>query len=125
MSKKSENYLDLVFARKSSLRYEESEGGEITLFIENKGIFNRLAQKFLKKPAVTQIHLEEFGNFIWKQIDSIQTVSQISQKVHEHFQEKAEPLIPRLVQYFKILESYNFIERKTPQNPGISETSEQ
>ncbi|MCR5761870.1 MAG: PqqD family protein [Treponema sp.] len=111
--KKSENYLDLVFEHNPAFRYEESESGEITIFVENKGVFNRLMQRFFGKPKVSKIHLEEFGNFIWKQIDGTQNVNLISEKVHEKFAEKAEPLIPRLVQYFKILESNSFITRKS------------
>ncbi|MBR1910900.1 MAG: PqqD family protein [Treponema sp.] len=110
--RKSENYLDLVFERNTAFRYEESESGAITIFVENKGFFNRLMQTLLSKPKVSQVHLEEFGNFIWKQIDGMQTVSQISEKVHNQFAQEAEPLIPRLVQYFKILENNRFIVRK-------------
>ena len=79
---------------------------------ENKGFFNHLMQSLLGKPKVSQVHLEEFGNFIWKQIDGIQNVSQISEMVHEKFGQNAEPLIPRLVQYFKILENNSFVVRK-------------
>ena len=117
MSKKSENYLDLVFVKNSVNNFKESEDGLITIFVENKGMFNRLAQKFFKKPPVSQIHLEEFGSFIWKHIDGTQNVLQISEKVHERFLEKAEPLLPRLVQYFKILENNGFVERKKAVNP--------
>ena len=109
---KSGNYLDLVFEHNAAYRFEESESGDITIFVENKGVFNHLMQRLLGKPKVSQVHLEEFGNFIWKQIDGSQTVLQISEKVHEHFAEKAEPLIPRLVQYFKILENNSFIIKK-------------
>lgn len=110
----NENYLDIVFQQNNRFHVEESEDGQITIFVENKGAFNRIAQLLFKKPKVSQIHLEEFGNFIWKQIDGKLTVYEISQKVHEHFGEKAEPLIPRLVQYFKMLENYGFIERLCP-----------
>lgn len=111
-NRKSENYLDLVFEHNTAFRYEESEDGAITIFVENKGFFNHLMQSLLGKPKVSQVHLEEFGNFIWKQIDGIQSVSQISEKVHEKFGQNAEPLIPRLVQYFKILENNSFVVRK-------------
>ncbi len=112
MSKKSENYLDLIFQRNGSLKFEENSDGAITIFVENKGFFNRMAQRFFAKPKVSQIHLEEFGSYIWKLLDGNLSVLQISEKVHERFQEKADPLLPRLVQYFKILENNSFVERK-------------
>lgn len=42
-------------------------------------------------------------------IDGARTIYDISELVHEHFGDKAEPLYKRLVQYFKTLESYGFI----------------
>ena len=44
------NYLDKIPVRNESIKWTTNEEGIITLEIENKGIFNRLAQKFLKKP---------------------------------------------------------------------------
>ncbi|MCR4822448.1 MAG: PqqD family peptide modification chaperone [Treponema sp.] len=112
MTKKSPNYLDIVFIHNAAIKFEEADDGAITLFVENRGFFNFLAQKLLGKPRISQIHLEEFGNFIWKEIDGKQTLSDVSQKVHEKFGEKAEPLLPRLIQYFKILENNGFVTRK-------------
>ena len=110
MKKEKKNYLDFLFKKNSEIQFEENDKGIITLFVENKGFFNSIMQKFLKKPRISQIHLEEFGSFIWKEINGKQTVLQISEKVHEQFGEKAEPLLPRLVQYFKILENNGFIK---------------
>jgi len=108
--KQKENYLDLVFSKNTEIKFEEKDG-IVTLFIENKGVFNKIAQKLLRKPKVTQLHLEEFGSFIWNQIDGVKTVIQISEFVKEKFGEKAEPLLPRLVQYFKILQDNNFVKK--------------
>lgn len=105
------NYLDIVFRKNDSIEFEESDEGKITLFVENKGFFNLLMQRLLKKPKISQIHLEEFGSFIWNEIDGAKTVLSISEKVHVKFGEKAEPLLPRLIQYFKILENNTFIVR--------------
>lgn len=86
------------------------EMGNVTLFQENKGVFHFLAQKILKKPKVSQIHLDEMGNFVWPLIDGTRTVYEIAQLVKEEFGEKAEPLYERLVQYIQNLENYGFIE---------------
>lgn len=68
-------------------------------------------QKLLNKPRISQVHLEEFGSFIWMEIDGKKTLISISEEVHKEFGEKAEPLLPRLVQYFRILENNSFITR--------------
>ena len=112
---KSDNYLDFIPVRSDKYKWDTDEDGNVTIFVENKGIFNRLAQVLLKKPKVSQIHLEEFGSFIYPCIDGNASIYEIGQKVKEHFMEKAEPLYPRLIQYFKMLYDYGFIEyKKTP-----------
>lgn len=63
--------------------------------MENKGAFNKVAQTLFNKPKVSQIHLDEMGNFIWPLMDGKRTVYDISQLVKEEFGEKAEPLYNR------------------------------
>lgn len=103
------NYLEQKPIRKESLKWSCDSNGAVTLEVENKGAFNRVAQKLLKKPKISYIHLEEFGSFIWQQIDGERDIIKIGEAVRFHFGEKAEPLYERLAQYFKILESYGFI----------------
>ncbi len=111
MSKKnSKNYLEFVPIRNIE-RFSE-ENGVITLEIENKGVFNRIAQKLLKKPKISYIHLDEMGSFVWPLIDGERNITDIGVFVKEHFGEKAEPLYERLAKYFKVLESYGFVEFK-------------
>lgn len=86
----------------------------VVLDIENTGVFNKIAQKLFGKPRVTHVHLDEFGSFVWRQIDSKRTVAQIAETVHEQFGEAAEPLHPRIVKYLQIVKSYNFIDLKAP-----------
>ena len=112
MSKKnSKNYLEFVPIRQIE-RFSADENGVITLEIENKGVFNRLAQKLLKKPKISYIHLDEMGSFVWPLIDGERNITEIGVFVNEHFGEKAEPLYERLAKYFRVLQSYGFIEFK-------------
>lgn len=106
--KKQNNYLEFVPQRKVE-RFSE-EDGVITLEIENKGVFNFIAQKLFKKPKVSYIHLDEMGSFVWPLIDGERNITDIGVFVKEHFGEKAEPLYERLAQYFKVLESYGFVK---------------
>ena len=113
MSKdKNDNYLDFIPVRSDKNKWEADEEGNVTIFVENKGVFNKLAQLLLKKPRFSQIHLEQFGSFIYPLIDGNDSIYEIGQKVKEHFGEEAEPLYPRLIQYFKMLNDYGFINYK-------------
>lgn len=108
----SKNYLDFVPVHHEQYPFEMDEQGAVTILVKNKGVFNRLAQRFLKKPKISRIHLDEMGNFIWPLMNGKRTVYDIAELVHEEFGEKAEPLYNRLVQYMKNLESYGFIRMK-------------
>lgn len=112
MENKKENYLEKKPIKKQGICWHKDESDEIVIEIENKGIFNRIAQKIMKKPKITYIHFDEMGNFIWPIIDGEKTIIEIGENVHEKFADKAEPLYERLAQYFKMLENYGFIEFK-------------
>lgn len=111
-SKTRENYLEKKPVKKQGLAWNKDESGDITLEVENKGIMNRIAQKLIKKPKVSYIHLDETGACVWTLIDGEKSIYEIGEEVHKHFCDKAEPLYERLAQYFKILENYGFIEWK-------------
>ncbi|MBE5942297.1 MAG: PqqD family protein [Lachnospiraceae bacterium] len=106
---KDSNYLDFVPKRNENFSWETDESGTVVVSVEHKGFFDKIAQKYFGKPAVSQIHLEEMGSFIWPLIDGERDVMQIGKEVKEHFGEKAEPLYPRLVQYMAMLENQGFV----------------
>ena len=106
--KQQPNYLEMIPVRNPEITWTTDENGIVTLEIENKGVANRIAQKLLKKPKITYIHLDENGSFVWPLIDGEKTVMDIAQLVDAHFGEKANPLYERLVKFFQILESYHF-----------------
>ena len=112
MNKKnrSVNYLDLIPQHAENLRWHTEEAtGLITLEVENTGVFHTIAQKVFHKPRITQVHLDETGSYLWPLIDGTMTVAQLADCLKEHFGEKAEPLYPRIIKYFQIVESYHFI----------------
>lgn len=108
--KENDNYLDYVPFHNEEHKWEADEEGNITIFVENKGAFNEIAQKIFGKPKVSQIHLDEMGNFVWPLIDGKRSVYEIGEFVKEEFGDKSEPLYQRLVQYIGTLESYEFIK---------------
>lgn len=111
-TKSSENYLERKPIRVSSFNWTASDDGIVTLETENKGLANRIAQKLLKKPRITYVHLDEIGSFLWPLLDGEKTIIELGEDVKSQFGEKAEPLYERLAKYFQILESYNFITWK-------------
>ncbi len=107
--KSDENYLERVAKRAEYLRWTEDDKGIVTLELDNKGLFNRIAQKLFKKPPVSYIHLDEIGSFVWKQLDGERNLLAIGEAMEECLGEKAHPTYERLAKYLHILDSYHFV----------------
>ncbi len=110
--KTNENYLDRIPERLPAIDWQEDEEGGITLKIENKGWANRLAQWIFGRPQFSYVHLDALGSFVWPLIDGARSIEAIGVMVEEKFGEEAHPLYERLAQYFRILDSYHFIQWK-------------
>ena len=104
------NYLDLVPKRISEISFHTDANNLVVLEVENKGLFNKMAQAVLHKPKTSNIHMDKFGTFVWRQIEGTRTVLDIANLVHSEFGEEAEPLYPRLIKFMQIMKSYSFIE---------------
>ena len=113
MKKKKEeskiNYLDLIPERAEDLRWHTDFRDRVILEVENTGLMNTIAQRVFGKPRFTKVHLDAQGSFLWPLIDGQKTVIELAALQKEQFREAAEPLYPRIVKYFQILESYHFI----------------
>ena len=119
MAKKKEaNYLDFIPSHSDRVSYEKNADGQVTILIENKGVFNRLFQKIAEKPKITRVDLQGQGNFVWLCIDGKKTVYDIAEEVRARFGEEAEPLYNRLVTYMHTLESCGFVVMKKAVNPA-------
>ena len=108
----AENYLERIPRRAAHIAWNTDADGKVTLEIENKGVFNRIAQRFFKKPRISYIHLDEMGSFVWPCIDGEKSIIELGKIVDEHFGEAAQPLYGRLAKYFQILDSYGFVTWK-------------
>jgi len=108
----SENYLEKIPCHCEDIKWTADNNGLITLEIENKGIFNHIAQKFFKKPKISYIHLDETGSFLWSRINGAKNIEELGKELKAHFGDAAHPLYERLAKYFQILDSYNFINWK-------------
>lgn len=107
----SENYLEKI-PKRNVMNFSVDEKNIITLEIENKGLANRIAQKILKKPTISYIHLDKFGSFVWSKIDGENSIIDIGKDVEKEFGDEANPLYERLAKYFEILKNYDFISFK-------------
>lgn len=108
--KKQKNFLDCIPCCNPLYGWETDENGMVTVHVVNKGFFHWIAQKFFKRPPVSHIKLDEYGSFVWKQMDGEKTIFEISDFVKEKYGTDAEPLLGRLVKYFQILYQIQLIK---------------
>ena len=106
------NYLDFIPVRSEKHKWKADSSGNVTIYVEHNGIFDKVAQKLFRRPKTTQVHLEETGSFVWMLIDGKSSIYELGKPVKEHFGEKAEPLYPRLAHYISTLEKCGFVYRK-------------
>ena len=108
-SKKNNNYLDFIPIINPQNDWSEDEEGIVTIHMVHRGFYAAIAQKFFHTPRVSHIKLDEYGSFLWKELDGRRTVGQLAQRMKEQFGDKAEPLYERLVHYMQILHNNKFI----------------
>ncbi|WP_324823838.1 PqqD family protein [Sinanaerobacter sp. ZZT-01] len=113
MGRRSEiNYLDYIPKRNDDYVWKINENDKVVVSVTWTGFYHRFAQKVFKKPESSHIELDEFGSFIWLQIDGKKTIFDISQIAEEKFGEKIYPLIERMIQFFEILKEHKFVTLK-------------
>jgi hypothetical protein len=109
MRSSKKNYLDFIPVCAPDHSFTVREDGIVVIQEEHRGFYAWIAQKIYKRPRISNIELDQFGSFVWKQMDGKKTIYDISFLVKEKFGNKAEPLIPRLTQYFQVLYRNHFI----------------
>lgn len=107
--KRSENYLDLVPVMNPKNSWDQDADGIVTIHMVHLGVYDKLAQKIFHTPRVSHIKLDEYGSFLWKQIDGTRTVGDLALEMKAQFGDGAEPLYNRLVKYMQILRNNRFI----------------
>ena len=106
--KDSKNYLDFVPEKNPEIEYEADEDGIITVLIEWKGFYHKIAQQLFRRPRVSDIRLDELGSFVWNAVDGKKDVHQISKELEQQFPKMGKP-VPRLIKYLEILHDNHLI----------------
>lgn len=107
--KDSKNYLDFWSGKESrKLNMKQMEDGIITVLIEWKGFYHKIAQKLFRRPRVSDIRLDELGSFVWNAVDGKKDVHQISKELEQQFPKMGKP-VPRLIKYLEILHDNHLI----------------
>lgn len=106
--KEQKNYLDYIPVRNPEIEYETGTDGIITVFIEWKGFYHRIAQKFFRRPRVSDIKMDDYGSFVWLAIDGAKDVHQLSKELDARFP-GMEKSLSRLIKFLEIMHDNHLI----------------
>lgn len=109
--KDTANYLDFVPVRNPAFDFQVDEAGIVTVMVEWKGFYHRIAQRFFRRPRVSEIKLDAYGSFIWQAIDGEKDVYKIGQELELQFGDMDKAL-SRLIQFLEIMRDHHMIEWK-------------
>ena len=109
--KNQRNYLDFVPIKNPDIEYQTGDNGKVTVFIEWKGFYHRIAQKFFHRPRVSDIQLDDYGSFVWQAIDDNKDVHQLSKELDARFP-NMEKSLSRLIKFLEILRDNHLIRWK-------------
>lgn len=106
--KDNKNYLDYVPVKNPDIEYEADENGIVTVYMEWKGFYHRIAQKFFHRPRVSDIKLDGYGSFVWLSIDNAKNVHLLSKELEAKFP-KMEKSLARLIKFLEIMHDNHLI----------------
>lgn len=86
------------------------EDGLVQIIILRNTIMDKFVRTFIKKtPETFIVNLDEYGSFVYNQIDGKKDIYEIGIVCKEHFGEDIEPLYERLGAFFNLLKNNKFI----------------
>lgn len=106
--KEKKNYIDNI-PKINDMKWEVLEDGIVEISVENTGFYNTIAQKLFKRPRYSFIKLDEYGSFVWQQIDGKKTIYEIGKELGANHKGASTQLYERLAKYFAILERNKYI----------------
>ena len=78
--------------------------------VTHRGIAAKVAQVAFNRPKVSQIHMDAFGSFIWKEINGEQSIYEIGQILEQTHEGASNQLYERLSAYFETLRRLHYIQ---------------
>jgi hypothetical protein len=113
MPSNNEEVLRIIFKISDGLEYEVSADNIVTILEKQ----DHMVQKFFRKlkfriPEYKKTSLDEYGSYVFLQIDGRKTVKDIGEDLEAKFGDKAHPLFERLLLFLNHIEvNCHYIEK--------------
>lgn len=111
--KNNEEVLNLVFKKSENVEYEVSSDGIVTILEKQDHKVQNFFRKLkFKIPMYKKMELDEYGSFIFLQIDGKKNVEELGIKLEEKYGEKSHPLYERLLLFLNHIDvNCHYIEK--------------
>lgn len=111
--KNNEEVLNLVFKKSENIEYEVSSDGIVTILEkQNHKVQNFFRKLKFKIPMYKKMELDEYGSFIFLQIDGKKNVEELGMKLEEKYGEESHPLYERLLLFLNHIDvNCHYIEK--------------
>lgn len=113
MPSSNEEVLNIIFKIPDTLEYEVSKDNIVTILEKQ----DHKVQKFFRKlkfriPEYKKITLDEYGSYVFLQIDGKKTVKDIGENLEVKYGDKAHPLYERLLLFLNHIDvNCHYIEK--------------
>ena len=110
---KEDQRLEMIFRVNPVLVIEKDENGVITICEKQDHPIQRFFRKIkIRVPEYKKTSLDEFGSFVFDQIDGVCDVGEIGSRLETAFGEEAHPVYERLLLFLNFIdEKCHYIER--------------
>ncbi|MGL5650471.1 MAG: PqqD family protein [Paraclostridium sp.] len=111
--KNNEEVLNLVFKKSENIEYEVSSDGIVTILEKQDHKVQNFFRKLkFKIPMYKKMELDEYGSFIFLQIDGKKNVEEVGIKLEEKYGEESHPLYERLLLFLNHIDvNCHYIEK--------------
>lgn len=111
--KNNEEVLNLVFKKSENVEYEVSSDGIVTILEKQDHKVQNFFRKLkFKIPMYKKMELDEYGSFIFLQIDGKKNVEELGIKLEEKYGEGSQPLYERLLLFLNHIDvNCHYIEK--------------
>ncbi|KKY00623.1 hypothetical protein VN21_13150 [Paraclostridium benzoelyticum] len=111
--KNNEEVLNLVFKKSENIEYEVSSDGIVTILEKQDHKVQNFFRKLkFKIPMYKKMELDEYGSFIFLQIDGKKNVEELGIKLEEKYGEESHPLYERILLFLNHIDvNCHYIEK--------------
>lgn len=111
--KNNEDVLNIVFKLSDNIEYEVSENGIVTVLEKQDHKVQQFFRKLkFKIPMYKKIELDEYGSYVFLQIDGKNNVKKIGENLEEKYKEESYPLYERLLLFLNHIDvNCHYIEK--------------